>query len=217
MSRPVTALVVLAWTVALHALAAAQPALDVDLERYRQASGAASVAMRSYQEGRRSSASDAPIADTTVLLLPRSERLLARLTGIKAAARDSLSRYRSAVPELRRAQDEFIEALTEAGAETLIRRGSTDAAGAGAFPDVPPGDWILLAWWAEMVDKPSSHAGQREQKIFTPPRAVSGYREISVWMRELKLERNGKEAIELTDRNVWFSGIEEVARTGTGR
>lgn len=213
----VAASVVPALTIAFEMSAAAQPAIDVDVERYRQAAGSATVVTRVYQEGRRSSAADAPLADTTLLLLPRSERLLARLGGIKAAARDSLSRYRGAVAELRRAQDEFIKAIGDAGGEALIRRGTTDAAGAGALTDVPPGDWILLAWRAEMVDKPSSHAGQREQRVFSEPRPMSGYREIRVWMREVTVERGGREAIELTDRNVWFSGIEEIARTGTGR
>jgi hypothetical protein len=152
-----------------------------------------------------------------MLLLPRSERLLARLAGIKAAARDSLTRYRGAAAELRAAQEEFIKALSEAGVQTLIRRSTADAAGAGAFADVPPGDWILLAWRSALVDKPSSSVGQREQRIFTVPSPLSGFREVSVWLREVKLERGGRETIELTDRNVWFSGVEEVARTGTGR
>jgi hypothetical protein len=216
MRRPIAALVVLAW-IGLTSAAGAQSMIDVDLERYRQATGTASVVTRAFQEGRRSSASDAPLADITLLLLPRSERLLARLTGVRAAARDSLARYRGAITELRSGQEEFIKALIEAGAETLIRRGRTDGSGTAVLVDVPPGVWMLLAWRSQLVDKPSSHSGQREQRIFTPPPAITGYREITIWLRELKLERDGREAIELTDRNVWWSGIEEVARTGTGR
>src|SRR5512134_2873618 len=87
-------------TAILGTPAAGSSALDVSVERYRDARVAATVSVRVYEEGRRSSAADMPLAGTTVLLVPRSERLLSRLAGIKTAARDSLARYRGAAAEL---------------------------------------------------------------------------------------------------------------------
>jgi hypothetical protein len=46
---------------------------------------------------------------------------------------------------------------------------------------------------------------------------MKGFRDVSVWMREVTLEPGRRETIQLTDRNVWFSGIEEVSRTTPDR
>jgi len=36
-----------------------------------------------------------------------------------------------------------------------------------------------------------------------------GFSAVSVWVRELMVSAGRIEEVELTDRNVWFTGIEE--------
>ena len=36
-----------------------------------------------------------------------------------------------------------------------------------------------------------------------------GYYAVSIWLRELTLSGGGLEAVDLSDRNVWFTGIVE--------
>jgi hypothetical protein len=196
--------------------AGAGAAFDVDPVRYRAAVATATVAVRAYAEPR-PNVPETPLTDTTLVLLPRSEALLARVAEIKAGARDSLAKYRGAVTAVRLAHEELAQALVDAAAEELVRRGAVDAAGAGSFDGVPAGDWILIAWRSEFVNAPSGKTSRRDRRMYSLGAPLEGYRAVSVWMRELRLTPERREAIELTDRNVWFSGIEEVARTGADR
>ncbi len=192
------------------------PALDVDVRSYLRAKDGAGIEVRAYEEGRRPNAPNVPLKDITVILVPRSAALLARLAALKESARDSLANYRSAAVAMRRAREDFERALWDAGAVTLVLSSTVDAAGHVAFESVPAGDWLLMAWRSIPLDTHAEKVGRRAH-LFTLEGAVEGYRSVSVWMRELTIPATGRQAVEITDRNAWFSGVEEVKRKGAGR
>ena len=202
--------------VATSATAAGSSPLDVDPSPYRSASPSATIAVRVYAEAR-PKVPETPLTQTTILLLPRSKALLTRFADIKAGARDSLAKYRSAVDALRRTQDELVKALGDAAAEDLVRRVDVSASGTARFETIPPGDWMLVAWHSEFIDTPGAKTSRRERRMYTLGQPLEGYRAVRIWLRELVVVPGGQEAVELTDRNVWLSGVEEVARTGTDR
>ncbi|MBI1736322.1 MAG: hypothetical protein HYR51_14210, partial [Candidatus Rokubacteria bacterium] len=144
----------------------------------------------------------------------RSIALLGRLDGLKAAARDSTASHRDAAPAMRRVLDELERALREAGAAALVHTAPVDAGGRVVFAAIPAGDWVLVAWRSVRVDSRGS-ARPRDRR---GPRAAvgAGYRAVSVWVREITLGAGAQEAVELSDRNIWFSGADEM-RTGAGR
>lgn len=190
------------------------PSLDVEPGRYREAPATASVAGRAYQERPRPEAPDVPLAGASIVLLPRSDSLLGRLTALKTGARDSIASYRRAAPAMRETREDFERALHGADAGGLVRAASVDAAGRFQFDAVPAGEWLLLAWHALFVDTPSRGTTRRVDRPYTLDAALEGYRAVSVWLREISLRAGAREAVELTDRNVWFSGVEEVKRAG---
>lgn len=192
-----------------------RPALDVDLARYPPGA-TASVTGRAYEERRRPSAADTPLVGASVTLLPRSETLLARLAALKAGARDSTASYRGAVAAMKTAMDDLGHVLRDADAARLIVTGTADATGRFSF-DVPPGAWVLLGWHAAFIDTPSAAAPRRERQMYRLEAPLEGYRAVNLWLRDFSVGAGGREAFELTDRNVWFSGVEEVKRTGAGR
>ena len=53
--------------------------------------------------------------------------------------------------------------------------------------------------------------------MYTLGQPLEGYRAVRIWLRELVVKPGAQDTIELTDRNVWFSGVDEVVRTDTGR
>ena len=196
---------------------ATAPVLDVEVERYLGAAASATVEGRAYEEPRPRETRETPLPDTTVVLLPRSEALLARLAAIKAGARASLGNFRSAASAMRHAYEEFESALRAAGGEPLVRLGAVDQAGRFAFESLPQGQWVVLAWRSVFVDTRTGTIGGRSSRLYTLEAPVEGYRAVSFWVRELTLEPSARQTLELTDRNVWFSGVEEVKRTGAGR
>lgn len=192
-----------------------RPVLDLDVTRY-PGEATANVSGRAYAERRLPSAPDTPLVGASVVLLPRSDTLLARLAALKTGARNSTASYRVAIAAMRIAMDDLGSALRDADAGRLIVAGDVDATGRFAF-DVPPGDWILLAWHGAFVDTPSGVTQRRERQMYRLETPLDGYRAVSVWMRDFSVAPRGREVFELTDRNAWFSGIEEVKRTGAGR
>jgi hypothetical protein len=202
--------------VASAARATSGPTLDVDVQRYLHAPDSARVDVRAYEEGRRPSAGDVPVKDATVILVPRSAALLARLTALKDHARDSLNNYRDAAVAMRRAREDYERTLWDAGAVTLVMASSVDAAGHVRFDDVPAGEWIVFGWRSVTVTTHAEKPGGRADLFRLEP-GIEGYRAVSVWMRELTVAPAARESVELTDRNLWFSGVEEIKKKGAGR
>lgn len=193
-------------------------ALDVALDAYRTAPGGlGAVAGRAYAERRTADGPDEPLVGTTILLLPRSEAFLGRLRDLKAAARDSLGAFRTAVPAVIALRDTYVAALRDAGAGELVRAATVEAGGTFVVENVPAGDWVLVATHARFVEGRSKPPGHRERTIFVPAPRLAGYEAVSVWLQEVSVRPGGTQPVALTDRNDWLRGVVEQTAGGAGR
>lgn len=191
--------------------------VDVSLERYRDAVGArelGSVHGRVFHERRRPSAPDMPLTGTAVALLPHSEAWLLRLNAIKRGARDSLESYREAATGVRESRDAYEKTLLEAGAGDLSQGATVDADGRFTLDGIPAGPWILIAFRSTYVSKtpqerPGAERPPASPTPFLAPDRLHGYHVVTYWLRELTVVAGAVEAIDLTDRNVWFTGVTE--------
>ena len=212
------------WLLAAVALAATAFAQDVDapLGRYREAISLGEVGTvrgRAFEERRRPGASDLPLAQTVVALLPRSDAWLVRLQAIKRGARDSMDGYRDAASAVRRSREVYEQRLWEAGAADLPQTAVVDAEGVFTLNDVPAGAWILLAFHrglyvnkTPLVRPPAPGAPPppvRPPSPFLAPDKLAGYHVVTYWLREITVAPGATEALELTDRNVWLTGVVE--------
>ncbi len=187
-------------------------ALDVGTETYRKAAvaGALGAVTGFAREERRSpDAAERPLAGTVVRLLPRSTALRARIEEIKTRARDSQSASVASAGAIRRAREAYEKELWEAGAAELVRATVVDSEGAFALADVPAGEWMLIASRSVFVSRPSPRPTQRERDTYLPRLRLIGYNAVSVWLRELTIVAGQTHVVELSDRSVWFTGIEE--------
>lgn len=201
----------LAGAVALLGSVAAAHGLDVDAAPYRKAAAGplGAVSGRAREERRTPHGAEQPLAGTAVTLLPRSGVLLARLEEIRARARDSETLYRTSATSIRRAREAYEKELWNASAADLVRTTVVDGAGAFSVADLPAGEWMLVATRSVFVDKRAPAASPRERKTFLPRPRLIGYNAVSVWLRELTVAAGQTRIVELSDRDVWFTGIEE--------
>jgi hypothetical protein len=210
-------LVFIGAVLALAATAVAQSSVDVPIERYREAVTVGEVGGirgRAFQERRRPLGSDLPLTGTTVTLLPRSEAWLLRLQAIKRGARDSVDAYREAATIVRQSREAYDKNLLEAVAGDLSKAATVDSEGRFTLDGVPAGPWILFASRVAYVDKtqkerPGSARAPGQSGLFLPPDRLAGYHIVTYWLRELTVVGGAVEAVELTDRNVWFTGVAE--------
>jgi hypothetical protein len=195
--------------------------VDAPIERYRDAAARrdfGEIHGHAYQERRRPSGGDLPLAGVSVSLLPRSETWLLRLNAIKRGARDSMDTYREAAPAVRQAREAYEKALLEAGAGDLPLGATVDGDGRFALAGIPAGPWVLLAVRSTYVSKapqerPIAPGTPPRQPVlplpFLVPDKLAGYHVVTYWLRELTIAGGGVEPVELTDRNVWFTGVAE--------
>jgi hypothetical protein len=151
------------------------------------------------------------------VLVPRSEPFLAEVERVKRHARDSLERYRTSVAEIRRIRDAYVRSLREAGDADLVRTATVDEDGRFAFPDVPAGAWLVVAEHATVATTRSPKSPKSEKRAgggFLPREEFLGYRSVTIWIAELDVGPAETEADDLTDRNGWFTGVDE--RTAPG-
>jgi len=202
------------------ALATRAEALDVDVAPYRQAALAKDVGIvagRVYEESRKPSGPVQPLAGATVILLPRSEALLASFQRYKDDARASSKAFVAAAPAMRQAQEAYERQLVTAGVPDLASRVAVESDGGFRLDDVPAGAWILLVWHSAPVDVSTPKARGREHQTFQLPGRTTGFQAVRVWLREVSVRRDEKVSLELTDRNEWFRGVIEERALGTGR
>jgi hypothetical protein len=213
-------LVVVVVGLGLASVALAQ-GVDAPIERYRDAAALrelGEIRGRAYQERRRPSGPDLPLPGVSVTLLPRSETWLFRLNAIKRAARDSMDTYREAAPAVRRTREAYEKALLEAGAGDLPLGTTVDGDGRFTLEGIPAGPWVLLAVRSTYVSKapqerPIAPGTPPRQPVlplpFLLPDKLAGYHVMTYWLRELTIAGGVVEPVELTDRNVWFTGVAE--------
>ena len=195
-------------------------ALDVPVAPYLQSLSARSVGVvegRVYEHRRQPQAPDVPLSGASIVLVPRSEALGRALEDLKRHARDSAGGYREAVTRMRRAKETYERELSQAGAADLVRPVSVDAEGAFRAVDVPAGDWLVIASHADFVTASTARATSKERDKYRIAPRVTGYESVRLWMHAVTVTPGGREAVELTDRNVWFSGVAENRVMDTGR
>ena len=193
----------LAVILGLAGLAAA-PGPDADLAAYRKAEAAGAVGTvsgRAYTER--------PLGGTVVVLLPRSAALVGRLEEIKTHARDSERAFGSAATALRQAREAYEQRLWELGVPDFVRTTVVDGGGAFSMAGLPAGSWLLIATRSVFEARSSPKTRSRGREVFVPRQRLVGYYAVSIWLRELTLAGGGLETLDLSDRNVWFTGIVE--------
>ena len=71
--------------------------------------------------------------------------------------------------------------------------------------------------WDRTVDLRTPKTERKERReLYTPPPRLTGYRSRLVWLREIAVGGAEPAALELTDRNVWFSGVVEERTQDAG-
>jgi len=208
----------LAAVVALGSVAAGSVA-DVRVDAYRQAASLEAVGTvtgHAREERRRPGDIERPLVGTVVTLVPHSSALLARLEEIRTHARDSASAYRASGRALRLAREAYEKALWEAGAADFVRASVVDAAGGFRMEDLPAGAWLLIATRSVFTDRASPRIAKRERETYAPALRLRGFNVVSVWVRALTVSAGRTEEVELMDRNVWFTGIEEERALDAG-
>lgn len=176
-----------------------------------------SVKGRAYEESRQRDAPDQPAAGTVVTVLPRSEAFLRELEEIKGRARTSIAAYRGSASAIRRARDAYERRLWEDGAADRVRATTVGADGTFTIDDLPLGAWLLVAIRSTVADTRAQPLAKRDAKRFAlGPRTV-GYHTVSMWLVEFTISGGRAEVVELTDRNVWFTGVVEKTEADAGR
>ena len=162
--------------------------------------------------GPRAASPPVPLAALEVLLVPRSEPILANLERIKRQSRDSMTGYRTAIPEIREVLETFVRDLKGSGDFLVVPRATVDDTGRFAIEDVPAGRWILLGRRSVYVDRASKDT-RKETGTYQTQRRLVGYERVTVWLQEVTVESGVGASVDLTDRNVWFEGVEEKTAT----
>jgi hypothetical protein len=205
------------------ALMAQAPPADEAVGQAAPGTGTAALSGRFYEESRTSRAGDRPLAGVTIMLGPSSPELLARLEDVKAHARDSSQTYRMSGGEIRRAIEAYERGLDARGMAEMVVRVPTGADGSFSIPNLAPGRWLLVGVQTVRVDThgkaPQGKAPQSPQArlSFRDNARLRGYDSLTVWLRELDLTGGQASQVELTDRHVWFTAIQEDRGPDAGR
>lgn len=199
---------------------AARHGRDVDIPRYHEAARArevGQVAGRVYEERRKPDAADTPLTGTILMAFPRSATLLGALESIRLESRESLDRFRDAAPAVRRAREAFERALLERGGGDLAQSVGVNPDGTFSLPDLPAGEWVLLAAHTEPGKKTADHSNSRTSAAaserFLPRAKLVGHSYVTLWLREVTVTPGGAATVTLTDRNVWLTGVLEDRET----
>ncbi len=187
------------------------PSFDVPVDAYVEASrsGARStIAGKAYQERRKPNAADEPLTDTVVTLFPYSETVRAQLEALKRSARQSADEYVAAAPKIKKLRDAYESMLWHHGAADFVLTATVQPDGTFKFDDVPPGHWLLYGTRAQFTKK-EGRARTGGGGRFPQYRRLEGFYTVTVWLRDVSTSRATPDTIELTDQNVWFSGVSE--------
>ena len=210
------ALVALAVLVAVGSAAAG---VDVDLKPYAEAArtgAAAGVSGRAYAERPKPDAPDIPLAGASVVALPRSEALARRLEELRHGARSSAPAFRGAATLMQKARETYEQELWEAGAADLVKTAVADADGRFDLGPLPEGRWLILIAWEQFVDTHAPRSGRKDRETYLRTPRLVGFRSRLMWLRDVAVSRAEPAALDLTDRNVWFTGVVEDRVLDTG-
>ena len=168
---------------------------------------------RAYIERRKPDEPDLPLKDVALTLVPYSDMLLVELEGVKGHARDSLDTYRAAALRVRRLQEAYEKTVWEAGAADLVHSSLIGPNGRFSFADVAAGQWVLWARHEVLRSVAARKPKKGDKESFALGPKLIGYRTASFWVIPVTVSGGAASTIELTDRNIWFTGvIEETMR-----
>jgi len=202
----------------LIALPVRAAAIDTGSYRAAASSGAfGAVAGRIYEERKRPETPDRPLAGAAVTVLPKSVEILRKLEEIKRVARNSEDEYRAAGPAILAVRRAYEKELWDSGAVDLVKATTVDAEGRFVISDLPAGDWLVIATHNVKIDKHVSGAPPKQRGVYTPRTVLTGYQQMTVWLREVTVANGRSENLELSDRGAWFSGVVEERAPGAGR
>lgn len=185
----------------------------VELDAYLKAASSGiggEIAGRVFEERRKPDLPDRGLQDTAVILLPQPGALMQRLENVRRGARDSDRAFRAAVPRMLQALEEHEAAVRAAGGSDLVFRASAGADGTFTVPRVPEGTWILVGRAETTVPGTGGQIPKKDQEMYRVRPPLKAYRSVRLWVREITVVGGRVEAVELTDRNVWFTGVVEV-------
>lgn len=215
MSRPATVAITVLCLSALS-VAVARGTEGPRLDPYRAAVSRGEtgvVDVRAYTERRKPAGPDVPTKDVVVALVPSFEALIAEIELVKSRSRDSLDAYRTAALRIRRILEAYAKSLTEAGGADLVRSNRSRADGWLSFRDVAAGQWLLLSGHETRAAVTPRKRKSTDREKFAPTPGLVGYRLASFWVIPVTVSSGIVTTVELTDRNVWFTGvIEETER-----
>ncbi|MBI4637798.1 MAG: hypothetical protein HY727_15805 [Candidatus Rokubacteria bacterium] len=194
--------------------------LDVDLEPYLAAARAGAVGVldgRAFEESRTPDGRPKPLGGTTLTLLPRSDGFLGALEEIKRQSRDSMQAYRTSATSVRQAREAYEAELRLRGGAPLVLTAVVAPDGTFELGEVPEGAWVLIATRSVLVDKTTTPIKKKDRSTFLLGPRVVGYHAVSTWLLPMRVAGGRSERVELTDRNVWLTGIAERTGPDSGR
>jgi hypothetical protein len=168
-----------------------------------QAPGA--VNARAYLEPTRPTAPPTPRPDVSVVLLPYSAQLEAELDAVKTGLRDSVDAYPRAVGRVETARIEYERALVEAGGGALVRSETTDGQGGARLGDLPPGDWLLLAWREGGHQSRRFKLRDQDAKRYPGVPTNVTYSTVTYWRSRLAVRPGETVEVTMSDRNEWMT------------
>lgn len=211
-------LVALLFAAVVAAIPFPATAIDADSYRAAVASGAVgAVAGRVYEERKRPGAADLPLTGAAVVILPNSADVVKRLEEIKRTARTSVDSYRAAAPSILAIRRAYEKELWDSGAVDLVKAATADAEGRFVVADLPAGDWLLIATYSVKTDKHAAPGPPKQRGVYTPRTHLTGFQQVTVWLREVTVTKGRSENLELTDRGAWFAGVVEERAPDAGR
>ena len=157
----------------------------------------------------RPSGAPVPYEGVSVMLLPYSADLQAKLDAIKVHLRDSLKNYMEATAEVTEARATYERALLAAGGGELIRGEVSDARGLVRLAEVPAGEWLLLGWRTQAYPSKGAKLHKDDASSFRDIPVSTGYSAVSYWLMRLAVRPGETAAVDLNDRNVWLTGIHD--------
>jgi hypothetical protein len=211
---------VVALLVLLVVAAIPVRAVGIDTASYRAAatSGAiGGVTGRIYEERKLPQSPDRPLQGAAVVVLPKSAEILRKLEEIKSTARNSGGKYRGAGPSILALRRAYEKELWDSGAADLVKATTADDQGRFVLPDLPAGDWMVIATYSVKIDKHAPSGPSKQRGVYTPRTHLTGYQQVTIWLRELTIGAGRSEELDLTDRGAWFSAVVEERAPDAGR
>ncbi len=169
------------------------------------------VSGRAYQERARPTAADLPLPGVEVMVVPRSDAFLERLESIKAHARDSLQNYETAATELQLARDAYERELQASGRAGTVFKTAVKPDGTFSVANVPLGSWTIIGVKSVVLrqDRNLERKLDKDASTFIPVPRLKAVRDLTMWVKDLTVASGEPVIVELTDRNLWFSGVLE--------